>query len=59
LIGGLATMTKKKDYATRARRIRLVLEKVDDPVARIVLKALAEALEEAAADSLTFAGKKP
>jgi hypothetical protein len=52
-------MKLKADYATRARRIRSVLDELDDPVARIVLKALADALDEAAAKDLTSAGEKP
>jgi len=52
-------MSDKQDYADRALRLRSTLEELDDPIARIILSALADAFEDAAADQLAFAGKKP
>jgi hypothetical protein len=52
-------MSDKQDYADRALRLRSALEELDDPVARVILRALADAFEDAAADQLAFAGKKP
>jgi hypothetical protein len=40
----------KARYRDRADRLRLLLQMVDDPLARQMLTALAEALEEAADD---------
>jgi P4 family phage/plasmid primase-like protien len=44
-------MSKKEYYAERAIRLRRRLEHLNDPLARIVLEALADALDEAAAES--------
>ncbi|MDB5405916.1 MAG: hypothetical protein JWL84_828 [Rhodospirillales bacterium] len=52
-------MRAKELYAERAVRIRRTLEHLNDPLARIVLAALADALDEAAAEYLQLAGQKP
>jgi hypothetical protein len=52
-------MSGKELYAERAMRIRRTLEHLNDPMARIVLAALADALEEAAAEYLQLAAQKP
>jgi hypothetical protein len=52
-------MSKKEIYAERAIRLRRTLEHLNDPLARIVLEALAEALDEAAAEYFQRAGQQP
>jgi hypothetical protein len=51
-------MSNKQDYADRALRLRSALEELEDPVARIMLKALADAYEDAAAESARVCGQE-
>jgi hypothetical protein len=39
-------------YRDRADRLRLLTQAIDDPIARLMLTALADAFEEAAAEDL-------
>jgi hypothetical protein len=45
-------VTQSARYRDRADRLRLVMEAIDDPIARLMLAALADAFEEAAAEHL-------
>ncbi|MDB5410357.1 MAG: hypothetical protein JWL84_5269 [Rhodospirillales bacterium] len=51
-------MSSREFYAERAIRIRRTLEHLDDPIACIMLRALADALDEAAAEYLRCAVQK-
>ncbi|MDB5407977.1 MAG: hypothetical protein JWL84_2889 [Rhodospirillales bacterium] len=52
-------MRKRDFYVERAIRIRRSLDGLDDPLARIMLAAVADALEEAAAECFQPAAQKP
>jgi hypothetical protein len=52
-------MNRKEYYAERALRLRRRLEHLNDPLARIVLAALADAMDEAAAEPVRLAGQNP
>jgi O-methyltransferase involved in polyketide biosynthesis len=43
-------MGKREEYRKRAARLRSALKLVDDPIARQILTAIADELDEAAAD---------
>jgi hypothetical protein len=43
-------MSRTEYYSARAIRLRATLEHLDDPIARVMLAAVADALDEAAAE---------
>jgi hypothetical protein len=57
-LGAKRAMSWKELYSERAITIRRALEDMDDPIGRIMLGALADALDEAAAEDPGFAGQK-
>jgi hypothetical protein len=56
---GARPMKPKTPYATRAGVLRAQMADIEDPIARIMLKAFAEALDEAAAEQMQMSGGKP
>jgi hypothetical protein len=53
-------MSRTEHFLERAIRLRATLEHLDDPVARIMLAALADALDEAATEQKAdLSGSEP
>jgi hypothetical protein len=52
-------MQRREEYSLRASRLHAQVGGIDDPVARVMLCALIDALHEAAGEDLQWEGQKP